>query len=46
MPLASDLAGAEQIVCDYIETLTDHDTADDVVLTKPDWRQPGCRLLR
>ena len=27
-----NLDGAEQMVRDYIETLTDHDTADDVVV--------------
>jgi DNA-directed RNA polymerase specialized sigma subunit len=31
-----NLAGAEQMVRDYIETLTDHDTADDVVIIKPE----------
>jgi DNA-directed RNA polymerase specialized sigma subunit len=31
-----NLAGAEQMVRDYIETLTDHDTADDVVVIKPE----------
>jgi DNA-directed RNA polymerase specialized sigma subunit len=29
------LDGAEQMVRDYIETLTDHDTADDVVIIQP-----------
>jgi DNA-directed RNA polymerase specialized sigma subunit len=31
-----NLAGAEQMVRDYIETLTDHDTAEDVVIIKPE----------
>jgi DNA-directed RNA polymerase specialized sigma subunit len=31
-----NLAGAEQMVRDYIETLTDHDTADDAVIIKPE----------
>jgi DNA-directed RNA polymerase specialized sigma24 family protein len=31
-----NLAGAEQMVRDYIETLTDHDTADDVVIIRPE----------
>jgi DNA-directed RNA polymerase specialized sigma subunit len=31
-----NLAGAEQMVRDYIESLTDHDTADDVVIIKPE----------
>lgn len=31
-----NLAGAEQMVRDYIETLTDRDTADDVVMIKPE----------
>jgi predicted XRE-type DNA-binding protein len=31
-----NLAGAEQMVRDYIETLTDHDTADDVVVIHPE----------
>ena len=30
------LAGAEQMVRDYIESLTDHGTADDVVIIKPE----------
>ena len=30
-----NLDGAEQMVRDYIETLTDHDTADDVVIIHP-----------
>ena len=30
-----NLDGAEQMVRDYIETLTDHDTADDVVMIQP-----------
>jgi predicted XRE-type DNA-binding protein len=30
-----NLDGAEQMVRDYIETLTDHDTADDVVVIQP-----------
>jgi hypothetical protein len=29
------LDGAEQMVRDYIETLTDHDTADDAVIIRP-----------
>lgn len=31
-----NLAGAEQMVRDYVETLTDHNTADDVVIIKPE----------
>jgi DNA-directed RNA polymerase specialized sigma24 family protein len=31
-----NLDGAEQMVRDYIETLTDHDTADDAVLIRPE----------
>lgn len=31
-----NLAGAEQMVRDYIETLTDHGTADDAVIIKPE----------
>jgi predicted XRE-type DNA-binding protein len=31
-----NLAGAEQMVRDYIETLTGNDTADDVVIIKPE----------
>jgi DNA-directed RNA polymerase specialized sigma24 family protein len=31
-----NLAGAEQMVRDYIETLTDHDTADDAVIIQPE----------
>jgi hypothetical protein len=31
-----NLDGAEQMVRDYIETLTDHDTADDAVIIHPD----------
>jgi predicted XRE-type DNA-binding protein len=31
-----NLAGAEQMVRDYIETLTDHDTADDIVTIRPE----------
>jgi predicted XRE-type DNA-binding protein len=30
-----NLDGAEQMVRDYIETLTDHDTADDVIVIQP-----------
>lgn len=30
-----NLGGAEQVARDYIETLTDHDTADDVVIIQP-----------
>jgi DNA-directed RNA polymerase specialized sigma24 family protein len=31
-----NLDGAEQMVRDYIETLTEHDTADDAVLIRPE----------
>ena len=31
-----NLDGAEQMVRDYIETLTDHDTADDAVIIQPE----------
>jgi DNA-directed RNA polymerase specialized sigma24 family protein len=31
-----NLDGAEQMVRDYIETLTDHDTADDAVFIQPE----------
>ena len=31
-----NLDGAEQMVRDYIETLTDHDTADDAVIILPE----------
>jgi hypothetical protein len=31
-----NLLGAEQMVRDYIEALTDHDTADDIVNIKPE----------
>lgn len=31
-----NLDGAEQMVRDYIETLTEHDTTDDVVIIKPE----------
>lgn len=31
-----NLDGAEQMVRDYIETLTDHDTADDAVIIHPE----------
>lgn len=31
-----NLDGAEQMVRDYIETLTDHDTADDAVVIRPE----------
>ena len=31
-----NLDGAEQMVRDYIETLTEHDTTDDVVITRPE----------
>lgn len=31
-----NLAGAEQMVRDYIETLTDHGTDDDAVIIKPE----------
>jgi predicted XRE-type DNA-binding protein len=31
-----NLGGAEQMVRDYIETLTDRDTADDVVIIRPE----------
>ena len=31
-----NLDGAEQMVRDYIETLTDHDTADDAVVIHPE----------
>jgi DNA-directed RNA polymerase specialized sigma24 family protein len=31
-----NLDGAEQMVRDYIETLTDHDTADDGVIIQPE----------
>lgn len=31
-----NLAGAEQMVRDYIETLTDHDTSDDEIVISPE----------
>jgi DNA-directed RNA polymerase specialized sigma24 family protein len=31
-----NLDGAEEMVRDYIETLTDHDTADDAVVIRPE----------
>jgi DNA-directed RNA polymerase specialized sigma24 family protein len=31
-----NLDGAEEMVRDYIETLTDHDTADDAVIIRPE----------
>jgi len=31
-----NLDGAEQMVRDYVETLTGHDTADDIVIIKPE----------
>jgi DNA-directed RNA polymerase specialized sigma subunit len=31
-----NLSGAEQMVRDYIETLTDHDTGDDAVVIQPE----------
>lgn len=31
-----NLGGAEQMVRDYIETLTDRHTADDIVIIKPE----------